>query len=354
MAQLTNAPFTNEDFLFCKKSLSEVSRTFALNIKVLDGDLYKSVLLCYLLCRIIDTVEDCPDQQAAWKIELLNEFPQYLKDHDNEKLQLWISRAMEGEAKPAERELLEQTACVLRGYWSLPEDLRAHNKTWVTEMAKGMSKYIDKFSKGENIILKDKQELEDYCYYVAGTVGCFLTDSFQDYYKFSTETSKELEKNAVSFGLGLQFTNIAKDVIEDRLRGWTYLPLSYLEKYSLSLNDFMELKDIHHAKIEQAYLDLLDDAMVHLKNALTYTLALPAQNLRIRIFCLWPLWMAAETLIVLKDQHKNLMKGKKVKISRAKVKEIMARTTLIAPFNELLRRDFESKLKLYDALSPIS
>lgn len=353
MAQLTNSKFSAEDFLFCKKSLAKVSRTFALNIKILEGDLFKSVLLCYLLCRIIDTVEDCPDQNAQWKIELLNEFPQYLEAHDDEKLQLWISRALEGKSKPAEGELLEQTACVLRGYWSLPEDLRHHNQRWVTEMSEGMAKYIDKFSDGSDIVLKDRAELEDYCYYVAGTVGLFLTDSFQDYYKFSTETSMELERNAISFGLGLQFTNIAKDVIEDRLRGWTYLPLSYLEKYSLGLDDFMKLSPDHHAQLEKAYLDLLDDALSHLKNALEYTLALPPQNLRPRIFCLWPLWMAVETLIVLKDQHRNLMLGKKVKISRAKVKEIMAKTTMMAPFNELLRRDFESKLELYEALSPI-
>lgn len=353
MAQLTTSPFSAEDFLFCKKSLSKVSRTFALNIKILEGDLFKSVLLCYLLCRIIDTVEDCPDKDADWKIKLLDQFPHFLETHDDEKLDLWISQALDGESKPAERELLEITTCVLRGYWALPEELRAHNKTWVTEMSHGMSQYIQKFAGSESIVLKDRKELEDYCYYVAGTVGCFLTASFSDYYKLSPEIFSTLEKNSISFGLGLQFTNIAKDVIEDRTRGWTYLPLSYLEKYSLTLNDFMELKQANHPKIEKAYLDLLDDALSHLKDALQYTLDIPVQHYRPRIFCLWPLWMAIETLITLKDQHRNLMQGKKVKITRKKVKEIMAKTTLMAPFNELLRQDFERKLELYEALSPI-
>ena len=353
MGQLTTSPFSAEDFLFCKRSLSKVSRTFALNIKILEGDLHKSVLLCYLLCRIIDTIEDCPNKNAEWKIKLLNDFSHYLEVHDDENLGLWISQALKGEAKPAERELLEQTFCVLRGYWSLPEDLRTNNKIWVTEMSDGMGQYILKFSSTKNIVLKDRSELEDYCYYVAGTVGRFLTASFKDYYKFSSGVFDTLDKNAVSFGVGLQLTNIAKDVIEDRLRGWTYLPLSYLEKYSLSLVDFIELNPHHHPLIEKAYLDLLDDALIHLKQALEYTLDIPVQLLRPRIFCLWPLWMALETLIVLKDQHRNLMLGKKVKITRKKVKEIMAKTTLMAPFNELLRQDFKNKLEKYEALSPI-
>lgn len=354
MAQFHNSSFSAADFLFCKQSLNKVSRTFALNIKILEGDLYKSVLLCYLLCRIIDTVEDCPDKDAKWKLDLLNEFPHFLEGHDADKLGSWISHASTGEAKAAEKELLGHTAQVLRGYWSLPEVLREHCKACVVEMSSGMAKYIQKFETSKDIVLKDRTELEDYCYYVAGTVGNFLTSSFHDYYQFSKKTHSALEKNAVSFGLGLQFTNIAKDVIEDRVRGWTYLPLSYLERHDLTLSNFLELKPAHVGQVEKAYLELLDDALIHLKNALEYTLNIPAQYVRARIFCLWPLWMAIETLIVLKDQHQRLMNGKKVKITRTQVKEILAKTTLLAPFNDLLRKDFAKKLEHFEALSPIS
>ena len=45
---------------YCRQVLPKVSRTFALNIGLLKGDLYWSVLISYLACRILDTVEDSP------------------------------------------------------------------------------------------------------------------------------------------------------------------------------------------------------------------------------------------------------------------------------------------------------
>ena len=46
------------DWEYCQKTLPKVSRTFALNISVLTGELHRSVLTAYLFCRIIDTIED--------------------------------------------------------------------------------------------------------------------------------------------------------------------------------------------------------------------------------------------------------------------------------------------------------
>src|SRR5574343_1357258 len=55
--------------------LQRVSRTFALNIKVLPRvRLRQPVLLAYLFCRMADTVEDCAGLSAARKMELLSLF----------------------------------------------------------------------------------------------------------------------------------------------------------------------------------------------------------------------------------------------------------------------------------------
>ena len=43
---------------FCTTSLRKVSRTFSRPIEVLPGDLRKAVTCGYLLCRIVDAVED--------------------------------------------------------------------------------------------------------------------------------------------------------------------------------------------------------------------------------------------------------------------------------------------------------
>ncbi|MBT5375365.1 MAG: squalene/phytoene synthase family protein, partial [Nitrospinaceae bacterium] len=50
-----------DDWTYCVKTLPKVSRTFALNISVLKGDLHRSILVAYLFCRIVDTVEDAAE-----------------------------------------------------------------------------------------------------------------------------------------------------------------------------------------------------------------------------------------------------------------------------------------------------
>ncbi|HCK68750.1 MAG TPA: squalene/phytoene synthase, partial [Nitrospina sp.] len=47
-----------DDWTYCVQTLPKVSRTFALNISILRGTLYRSILTAYLFCRIVDTVED--------------------------------------------------------------------------------------------------------------------------------------------------------------------------------------------------------------------------------------------------------------------------------------------------------
>ena len=50
---------------FGREILPAVSRTFALSIRVLPGELGRAVLAAYLLCRIADTLEDIAKTFAA-------------------------------------------------------------------------------------------------------------------------------------------------------------------------------------------------------------------------------------------------------------------------------------------------
>ena len=60
-----------DDWNYCVETLPKVSRTFALNISVLKGNLHKSILVAYLFCRTIDTVEDAGELDALNKTRLL-------------------------------------------------------------------------------------------------------------------------------------------------------------------------------------------------------------------------------------------------------------------------------------------
>ena len=60
---------------FGRDILPEVSRTFALSIRVLPGELGRAVLAAYLLCRIADTLEDEPVAPAGAKAVIVDAGP---------------------------------------------------------------------------------------------------------------------------------------------------------------------------------------------------------------------------------------------------------------------------------------
>jgi farnesyl-diphosphate farnesyltransferase len=78
--------------------------------------------------------------------------------------------------------------------------------------------------RGDKIGLQDLEELDQYCYYVAGVVGQMLTTLFCLYSPEIAKNHDALMASAVSFGQGLQMTNILKDVWEDFQRGDCWLP----------------------------------------------------------------------------------------------------------------------------------
>ncbi|HLV08896.1 MAG TPA: squalene/phytoene synthase family protein, partial [Halanaerobiales bacterium] len=49
---------SEEAWEFCRSILPGVSRSFALTIPVLDGELYRPVLINYLIDRLLDNFED--------------------------------------------------------------------------------------------------------------------------------------------------------------------------------------------------------------------------------------------------------------------------------------------------------
>jgi len=67
------------------------------------------------------------------------------------------------------------------------------------------------------------EELEEYCYCVAGTVGLMMCHVLGI-------RGDEALSHAVAMGKAMQLTNICRDIEEDRQRGRLYLPLSWLQE----------------------------------------------------------------------------------------------------------------------------
>lgn len=73
-------------------------------------------------------------------------------------------------------------------------------------------------------------ELKEYCYKVASTVGLMTIPIFG----YKNESTIDYAKN---LGIALQITNIMRDVKTDSIRGRIYLPLEDLKKYEYSESD---------------------------------------------------------------------------------------------------------------------
>lgn len=79
------------------------------------------------------------------------------------------------------------------------------------------------------------EELKQYCYYAASTVGLMTIEIFG--YK-----DKAIKEYAINLGIALQLTNILRDVKKDADKGRIYLPLDDLTKYNYSENDLLNSK----------------------------------------------------------------------------------------------------------------
>ncbi|QPJ66663.1 MAG: squalene/phytoene synthase family protein [Candidatus Nitrohelix vancouverensis] len=342
-----------DDWNYCVATLPKVSRTFALNISVLKGDLHGSILVAYLFCRTVDTVEDAAELDPAIKVKLLGGFIDLMQSPAprTAELEQWISDCAPVDGSPTDLDLLKNIDRVFRIFDTLPASHQKPIRESVCKMSSGMAYFQDKFEQKTLTPLEDQNELEDYCYFVAGVVGEMLCELKLAKLTGLPENAKRImRENAVSFGLGLQMTNISKDVIVDQSRGWSYVPKSFIEEKGLSLEAFQSGSDIE--KNLEVMETLLLKTTGHLRDALKYTLAIPRQEVSLRLFCIWPLWMAAETVATLHNNRELMTSDAQVKISRKTVRKILRRTPLIAFSNFLLQRSFDSILKSNDFTNP--
>jgi phytoene synthase len=100
--------------------------------------------------------------------------------------------------------------------------------------------YFDELIKGVEMDLdikryRDYEQLELYCYRVASVVGLLSIEIFG----YSDAGSKEY---AVFLGKALQLTNILRDVRSDAQRGRIYIPLSELERFSVTPDEILRLQ----------------------------------------------------------------------------------------------------------------
>lgn len=319
------------DDLFQGVLLDGVSRTFALTIPQLPKALVGAVANAYLLCRIVDTIEDEVSLSPEQKRYFCTEFINVVKTGENsEVFALELAPLLSEQTIPAEHQLIHV----------LPRVIQITHSFEVTQV-EALANCVDTMAKGMPIFqaqdlhagLATLAEMDKYCYYVAGCVGEMLAKLFCHYSPEIAKHETELLKLSVSFGQGLQMTNILKDIWDDAQRGVCWLPQDIFTETGFDLKTLTpETNDVAFSVgLER----LISIAQGHLHNALRYTLLIPAHETGIRKFCLWALGMAVLTLRKIKSNLK-FNRSEQAKITRNSVKATIVATNLTVRSDFLL------------------
>ena len=91
----------------------------------------------------------------------------------------------------------------------------------------------------KKIRIQNKEELIKYSYHVAGTVGLMMS-------KIIGVKHEKAARSAIDLGIGMQLTNIARDVYEDSKMKRIYLPANWIPDISLK-----NLNDLHNKSSEK-------------------------------------------------------------------------------------------------------
>ena len=324
------------DLDYQRSILPGVSRTFALTIPVLPGELATVVTNAYLLCRVADTIEDDAGLDDRQKTHFHTRFVRVVEGLEPadafaaELAPLLSDRTLEDE-----RDLVRNTARVIR----ITHSFSSAERDALTRCVRIMCRGMPAFQRNKSPVgLASLRNLDEYCYYVAGVVGEMLTELFVLHCPELVTKREQMLQLAVSFGQGLQMTNILKDIWDDRQTGTCWLPRSVFEQHGFDLKN---LESAHGSPEFAAGLnDLVGIAHAHLRNALEYSCLIPKREAGIRKFCLWAIGMAVLTL---RRIHENpaFSSGSEVKISRRAVKATVVTTNLLLRSNRGLRIAFD-------------
>jgi len=314
----------NSSFEFCHTFLPKVSRTFALSISQLKEPLRTEVCITYLICRILDTIEDSPSLSTQRKKEAITSFLEALKNEKNkEDLLSEIFNELDGKSAENDADLLRNGRIVTSAFHSTRKESQKAIYPWVEEMGKGMVLYCQKMEGKDSLKqIKTLRDLDDYCYYIAGTVGFMLTNLFKlNCENIDNQKYEYLNKRANDFGLALQKVNILKDIRDDYLRGWVFIPLELLSKANIEPSDLLD--ENNGEKVFNSLSPLFETLKKNLKSAFEYLTSIPETEKEVRLFLSTSLFFAVATIDLINKKKKDFLSQEKLKISRLQVSKIL-------------------------------
>ena len=280
---------------YCQNKTAKSGSSFYYSFLFLPPEQRKAITALYAFCREVDDiVDECSDTAVA-----------------SAKLQWW-------------RETMEKT------FQGKPEHPVQHALVQAINQFDLPLKYFLEIIEGMAMDLSVHRypsfnELSLYCYRAAGVVGLMAAEIF------GYEDPDAL-KYAHNLGLAFQLTNILRDVREDAERDRIYIPKDELERFGVSEQDILDLKQTeamralfeyqaHRAQqyYEKAYSYLAEKdrysqrcglIMAAIYHEVLNTIEkqnYPVMNGRVSINPFKKLWLAWKTARVEKQRHNRLL-----------------------------------------------
>ena len=338
-----------------REILKPVSRSFYLTLAVLPAGLRGSMGLAYLLARAADTIADTRLIPRADRLHHLDIFREAL-DAPVSSQPPDVAPALTGSQRiPAERDLLTRLPECLSLYRELPDGDRRRIRNLLLTLTQGMQAELRTFpgeNEGRIVALASRGELDRHTYYAAGCVGEFWTEMAMAHRPACHFWDAEsMKRRGVRFGQGLQMTNVLRDLAQDLRIGRCFLPREDLATLGLTPDDLLDPAAI--ARLRPLLRELLGRSLEHLAEGWAYTLVIPRGEMRLRLACTWPLFIGLRTLHRIWEARNLLDPGVRVRVSRAAVYAILARSSALAWSDHALDRYYRAlQGRMAAALTP--
>lgn len=203
-----------EDYKYCEEIIRENSKTFHKAYSRLPEDKRNAVYGVYAFCRISDDLIDEEDD-----VDGLLEFERELDEFKGGKV-------------------------VDKPVWRVLDHIFSRYEMEIEpfyQMIEGQKRDADFRD------IETDEELYDYCYYVAGTVGHMILPII------ARENHRKLKVVASALGRAMQITNILRDVGEDYRKGRVYIPEEGFKRHGY------RKEDLSKGIIDQNFIRLWED-----------------------------------------------------------------------------------------------
>ncbi|MFP4016427.1 MAG: squalene/phytoene synthase family protein, partial [Halanaerobiales bacterium] len=208
--------------------------------------------------------------------------------------------------------LTENALIIREAYDSLDDVAKTLSYKWLKEMNRGMKKYLTHD-------VKTFVDLDEYCYYVAGTVGGFLTDIVIFYSSISEGECDRLLANYNASGLFLQKVNLIRDIKKDfENREKHYWPLTSLKTSIRRIMDGENKKEGMNT-----LATMIDDVKSHIPNLISYYHSIPREMKGYRKFYSVNNALGMATIEKMEKNEDVLYGTKPVKVSKLELLSII-------------------------------